>query len=203
MNRFKHIFVVGVVSLITHSAIAQEGEDLFAALETTTEAPELLSDQMLITQKLLWGERGLLRVAGIAKLNKDQREWELKLRRKLLVAHQVIGYVTLAGMIAQGIIGSQLYNGNYRLYETHENLGKAVTASYFTGAGLSLFSPPPLVNKKVKGWSSMKAHKVLATVHLSAMIATNVLAEEDKKLHRAAAYTAFGSYAAAMIVLKF
>ena len=203
MNRFKHIFVVGVVSLITHSAIAQEGEDLFAALETTTEAPELLSDQMLITQKLLWGERGLLRVAGIAKLNKDQREWELKLRRKLLVAHQVIGYVTLAGMIAQGIIGSQLYNGNYRLYETHENLGKAVTASYFTGAGLSLFSPPPLINKKVKGWSSMKAHKVLATVHLSAMIATNVLAEEDKKLHRAAAYTAFGSYAAAMIVLKF
>ncbi|NBR73737.1 MAG: hypothetical protein EBT72_05355 [Flavobacteriia bacterium] len=203
MNRFKHIFVVGVVSLITHSAIAQEGEDLFAVLETTTEAPELLSDQMLITQKLLWGERGLLRVAGIAKLNKDQREWELKLRRKLLVAHQVIGYVTLAGMIAQGIIGSQLYNGNYRLYETHENLGKAVTASYFTGAGLSLFSPPPLINKKVKGWSSMKAHKVLATVHLSAMIATNVLAEEDKKLHRAAAYTAFGSYAAAMIVLKF
>ncbi|MGA0415835.1 MAG: hypothetical protein ACO3MZ_07845 [Flavobacteriaceae bacterium] len=203
MNRFKHIFVVGVVSLITHSAIAQEGEDLFAALETTTEAPELLSDQMLITQKLLWGERGLLRVAGIAKLNKDQREWELKLRRKLLVAHQVIGYVTLAGMITQGIIGSQLYNGNYRLYETHENLGKAVTASYFTGAGLSLFSPPPLINKKVKGWSSMKAHKVLATVHLSAMIATNVLAEEDKKLHRAAAYTAFGSYAAAMIVLKF
>ncbi|MEL0201624.1 MAG: hypothetical protein VW892_03160 [Flavobacteriaceae bacterium] len=203
MNRFKHIFVVGVVSLITHSAIAQEGEVLFAALETTTEAPALLPDQMLITQKLLWGERGLLRVAGIAKLNKDQREWELKLRRKLLVAHQVIGYVTLAGMIAQGIIGSQLYNGNYRLYETHENLGKAVTASYFTGAGLSLFSPPPLINKKVKGWSSMKAHKVLATVHLSAMIATNVLAEEDKKLHRAAAYTAFGSYAAAMIVLKF
>ena len=119
------------------------------------------------------------------------------------MAHQVIGYVTLAGMIAQGIIGSQLYNGNYRLYETHENLGKAVTASYFTGAGLSLFSPPTLINKKVKGWSSMKAHKVLATVHLSAMIATNVLAEEDKKLHRAAAYTAFGSYAAAMIVLKF
>ena len=203
MNRFKHIFVVGVVSLITHSAIAQEGEDLFAALETTTEAPELLPDQMLFTQKLLWGERGLLRLAGIAKLNKDQREWELKLRRKLLVAHQVIGYVTLAGMIAQGIIGSELYNGNYRLYETHENLGRAVTASYFTGAGLSLFSPPPLINKKVKGWSSMKAHKVLATVHLSAMIATNVLAEEDKKLHRAAAYTAFGSYAAAMIVLKF
>jgi len=203
MNRFKHIFVVGVVSLITQYAIAQEGEDLFAALEITTEVPELLPDQMLITQKLLWGERGLLRVAGIAKLNKDQREWELKLRRKLLVAHQVFGYVTLAGMIAQGIIGSQLYNGNYRLYETHENLGKAVTASYFTGAGLSLFSPPPLINKKVKGWSSMKAHKVLATVHLSAMIATNVLAEEDKKLHRAAAYTAFGSYAAAMIVLKF
>jgi hypothetical protein len=35
------------------------------------------------------------------------------------------------------------------------------------------------------------------------MVATNLLAEENKKLHRAAAFTAFGSYAAAIIVFKF
>ena len=81
-------------------------------------------------------------------------------------------------MVAQGILGGQLYNGKYELYETHKTLGNIVTATYFTGAGLSLFSPPPLVNKKIKGWSSSKAHKALATVHLSAMIATNLLAKK-------------------------
>ena len=56
----------------------------------------------------------------------------------MLKSHQVIGYATFAGMIAQGIIGGKLYNGEYDLYKTHKNLGNAVTASYFTGAALSL-----------------------------------------------------------------
>jgi hypothetical protein len=39
---------------------------------------------------------------------------------------------------------------------------------------------------------------------MSSMIATNLLAESgNKKLHRAAAYTAFASYAAAVIAIKF
>jgi hypothetical protein len=193
-------FILTLFALQIH---AQEGDDLFASLETTETETQLLPENVLITQRLLWGNKGLLRTTGIAKLNKTQREKELNLRRKLLVAHQVIGYATLAGMIAQGIIGGKLYNGDYSLKDTHENLGMTVNALYFTGAGLSLFAPPPLINKKVKGWSSMKAHKFLATIHLSAMIATNALSEDNKKLHRAAAYTAFGSYAAAMIVLKF
>ena len=193
-------FILTLFALQIH---AQEGDDLFASLETTETETQLLPENMLITQRLLWGNKGLLRTTGIAKLNKTQREKELNLRRKLLVAHQVIGYATLSGMIAQGIIGGKLYNGDFSLKDTHENLGMTVNALYFTGAGLSLFAPPPLINKKVKGWSSMKAHKFLATIHLSAMIATNALSEDNKKLHRAAAYTAFGSYAAAMIVLKF
>jgi len=193
-------FILTLFALQIH---AQEGDDLFASLETTETETQLLPENMLITQRLLWGNKGLLRTTGIAKLNKTQREKELNLRRKLLVAHQVIGYATLAGMIAQGIIGGKLYNGDYSLKDTHENLGMTVNALYFTGASLSLFAPPPLINKKIKGWSSMKAHKFLATIHLSAMIATNALSEDNKKLHRAAAYTAFGSYAAAMIVLKF
>ncbi|MDA0773492.1 MAG: hypothetical protein O2914_01735 [Bacteroidetes bacterium] len=193
-------FILTLFALQIH---AQEGDDLFASLETTETETQLLPENMLITQRLLWGNKGLLRTTGIAKLNKTQRQKELNLRRKLLVAHQVIGYATLAGMIAQGIIGGKLYNGDYSLKDTHENLGMTVNALYFAGAGLSLFAPPPLINKKVKGWSSMKAHKFLATIHLSAMIATNALSEDNKKLHRAAAYTAFGSYAAAMIVLKF
>ena len=157
---------------------------------------------MLFTQRLLWGEKGALRITGIAKLTEEQRMKELRLRKTLLNAHQVIGYATLAGMLAQGILGGQLYNGDYSLYKTHETVGQIVTATYFTGAALSLFTPPPLISSKEMGLSGARAHKWLATVHLSAMLATQYFSERDKSLHRASAYTAFGAFAAATIVIR-
>ena len=182
---------------------AQVNEDLFNAMETPTEQTSLLPTTMVFTQSLLWGEKGLLRKTNWMPLSIENREKELKIRRKMLLAHQVIGYATLAGMVAQGVLGTQLYKGNYELKDTHEMIGNATTISYFTGAGLSLFAPPPLISRKNEGLSSIKAHKWLATIHFSAMIATNLLAEENKKYHRAASYTLFGSYAAAVLAFKF
>jgi len=163
------------------------------------EKPSLLPDKMIITQRLLWGDNGLLRKLGIAKLNIENREEELILREKMLKTHQILGYVTFAGMIAQGIIGGKLYNGDYSLYETHKTLGKVVSATYFTGAGLSIFSPPPLISREKEGLNNIKVHKILANIHVPAMIMTNVLSNENKKEHRAAAYTAFASYTLAMV----
>ena len=163
------------------------------------EKPSLLPDKMIITQRLLWGDNGLLRKLGVAKLNIENREEELILREKLLKTHQILGYVTFAGMIAQGIIGGKLYNGDYSLYETHKTLGKVVSATYFTGAGLSIFSPPPLISREKEGLNNIKVHKILANIHVPAMIMTNVLSYENKKEHRAAAYTAFASYTLAMV----
>ena len=182
---------------------AQVNEDLFNAMETPTEQTSLLPTTMVFTQSFLWGEKGLLRKTNWMPLSIENREKELKIRRKMLLAHQVIGYATLAGMVAQGVLGTQLYKGNYELKDTHEMIGNATTISYFTGAGLSLFAPPPLISRKNEGLSSIKAHKWLATIHFSAMIATNLLAEENKKYHRAASYTLFGSYAAAVLAFKF
>jgi hypothetical protein len=83
-------------------------------------------------------------------------------------------------------------------------MATVVNIGYFTGAGLSLFAPPPLINKKVKGFSSIKAHKTLATIHFSAMVLTNVVDKyKNNNIHRASAYTAFGSYAVAILVFKF
>ena len=163
------------------------------------EKPSLLPDKMIITQRLLWGDNGLLRKLGIAKLNIENRDEELILREKMLKTHQILGYVTFAGMIAQGIIGGKLYNGDYSLYETHKTLGKVVSATYFTGAGLSIFSPPPLISREKEGLNNIKVHKILANIHVPAMIMTNVLSDENKKEHRAAAYTAFASYTLAMV----
>lgn len=188
----------------TFSSSYSQEKDLFESIRTEAEIDtSLLPGKMIFTQRLLWGDKGLLRITGISPLTIKQRENELKIRRKMLKIHQVIGYITLAGMIAQGVLGAQLYNGNYSLNETHKTIGNLTSISYFTGAGLSLFSPPPLINKKTKGFNSIKAHKYLATIHFSAMLATNLLAESNVKLHRAAAFTAFGSYATAIIVFKF
>jgi len=178
-------------------------EDLFSLLNNSNEETPLLPERMVFTQKLLWGEKGLLRTTGIAPLTIEQRQKELKVRRAMLVTHQVFGYATLAAMVAQGIIGGKLYNGDYELYELHKNMATVVNVGYFTTAGLSLFAPPPLINKKIRGFSSIKAHKTLATIHFSAMVATNIYKDKNRELHKAAAYTAFGSYAMAVLVFKF
>jgi len=186
-------------------AKARAQEDLFTLIreDTEPEKVQLLPEKMVFTQRLLWGEKGLLRKINWAPLTLEQREKELKLRRKMLTVHQTIGFITLGGMIAQGLLGTQLYNQKFELYETHNMVGNLTSISYFTGAGLSLFAPPPLSNNKNKGLSSAKAHKYLASLHFTAMTATNLLAEHNKKLHRASAFTAFGAYAAAILVFKF
>ncbi|MAG19327.1 MAG: hypothetical protein CMB98_04545 [Flavobacteriaceae bacterium] len=186
-------------------AAAQDRDLLLEGLfeEEMTMEEQLLPQKMIFTQSLLWGKSGLFRKTGVSKLTIEQREKELKVRNVMLKSHQILGYLTLGGMVAQGIMGGKLYNGEYELYETHKKLGRWVTASYFTGAGLSLFAPPPLVRNKVKGLNSIKAHKLLAYVHFSGMIATNAWSKEDRDWHKYAAYTTFVSYATAVLVFKF
>ena len=191
------------VFLICSFSFSQEKDDLFNMIEQEEKKIELLPEKMIFTQSLLWGKKGLFRKTGISPLNLENRQKELKIRKTMLTTHQAIGYLTLASMIAQGIIGGKLYNGDESLRSTHNTMGKVVNIGYFTGAGLSLFSPPPLINKKVKGFNSIKAHKILATVHFSAMIATNYYKDKNKSNHKAAAYTAFASYATAVLVIKF
>ena len=172
--------------------------------EEIKENEKLLPDRMIFTQSVLWGKKGLLRKTGISALNKEQRIKELKVRKVMLKTHQYIGYFTLAGMIAQGFLGGKLYNNWERnLYNTHKTVGRIVTASYFTGAGLSLFAPPPLVNKKIEGFNSIRAHKILATIHFSGMIATNAFSKKNTDFHKYSAYTTFASYFAAVVVFKF
>ena len=199
MKSFLFIFILFSIAI----NYSQEKEDLFSLISEEQNQIELLPERMVFTQSLLWGKNGLFRKTGIYPLNIENREKELKIRKTMLTAHQVLGYVTLASMVTQGIIGGKLYNGQDNLYDTHKTMGNIVNVGYFTGAGLSLFAPPPLINKKVKGFNSIKAHKILATIHFSSMVATNYYKDKNKKNHKAAAYTAFASYATAVLVIKF
>ena len=194
-----------ILCLIFQGVFAQERDALLEGLfeDEMSVEQQVLPQKMIFTQSVLWGKNGLFRKTGISKLSIAQRQKELKVRNVMLKSHQIIGYLTLAGMVAQGIMGGRLYNGDYKLYDAHKTMGEWVTASYFTGAGLSLFAPPPLVRKKTKGFNSIKAHKWLAYIHFSGMIATNAWSNEDRDWHKYAAYTTFASYATAVLVFKF
>ncbi|RYF78277.1 MAG: hypothetical protein EOO39_01855 [Cytophagaceae bacterium] len=209
---------VAPVAADTTKPATQSADDLLGSLTDSIPAAPLLPDHMLITQRLFWGKKGLMRITNASPLTTEGRSHELKVRRTMLKLHQIGGFVTLAGFIAQGIIGSQLYKADAsdyrRLKDLHENMATAINISYATTALLSLTAPPPAVGAR-RGLSTIKLHKYLAILHMAGMIATNVLANqisgrdgrpghpELKPYHRAAAYTTFGAFATAIIVLKF
>ncbi len=188
------------------------GADLLAGLTDSTETQPLLPRKMIFTQRAFWGPKGLLRAMNVAPLTAEGRAKELKIRRKMLITHQIGGFVTLAGFVAQGLLGAKLYNAQGQDYvdtkKWHERSATFINIAYGTTLALSLTTPPPVVGAK-KGFTSIKLHKYLAIVHLTGMVATNILAhmiQTDfslKPYHRAAAYTTFGAYAASVIALTF
>ena len=107
----KSNYIILFVFLICSFSFSQEKDDLFNMIEQEDDQIELLPEKMIFTQSLLWGKKGLFRKTGISPLNLENRQKELKLRKTMLTTHQAIGYLTLASMIAQGIIGGKLYNG--------------------------------------------------------------------------------------------
>lgn len=193
------------------SSVQLEAQDNNLLNDLIAEQPKdtaLVPKKMLITQRMLWGEKGLMRTTGIAPLTIDSRKKEMQVRRSFLKVHQALGFVTLGGMVAQGIVGSQLYKGNHQVKDLHEMLATGINVTYSLGAVTSLFAPPPMVNRDRK-ITSLRLHKWLAVAHMSGMIATNILsglADENvkyKSAHRTVAYATFASFAAAMIVIKF
>ncbi|MBI5541879.1 MAG: hypothetical protein HY951_17615 [Bacteroidia bacterium] len=211
----KKIFIVLIITLLAfgHNLFAQKDtipqDDLLGSLTLdSTIQQQLLPDKMIFTQRILWGKKGLMRNFNAFELTPEKRAKELKLRRTMLVTHQMLGALTSLGMIGQGIVGTKLINGDQNIKDLHEGLAAGVNIAYFTTASLSLFAPPKMLSER-KGYSSIKVHKYLAMVHLAGMIATNILAEQAEgnpqmqKWHRAAAFTAFGAFLAAEIVIKF
>ncbi|MCP9770392.1 hypothetical protein EGI22_20995 [Lacihabitans sp. LS3-19] len=178
--------------------------------EETTASQSLLPDRMLFTQRMLWGENGLYRKVGIAPkvLTAETRAHELKIRRTMFRIHQGVGLATAAAMLAQGFVGNNLYkNGGRNTKDIHESIALGINIGYITTGLMSFTAPPPMINRKK--FDNIKLHKILSVVHLSGMIATNVLADQAgdsiqmKKWHRAAGMTTFAAYAAAIATIKF
>jgi hypothetical protein len=83
---------------------------------------------------------------ALAKLEKAVR-----LRRRLLIAHQILGFVTLAAVAATDVVGQLNYDDKYtksgsdtgKFYNTHEDLGIITTALFATTGVLALVAPNP------------------------------------------------------------
>ena len=77
MPKIKNNILLSIFSLIISiNCFAQDFTEEFENL-INTEKPSLLPEKMLITQRVLWGEGGLFRKTGIAKLSIENREKEL------------------------------------------------------------------------------------------------------------------------------
>ena len=213
----RYLFCVLLMMAFSHTSFCQDvpADSLLLELDKTTpEEPEsLLPEKMLLTQRMLWGEHGLYRKVGIAPkvLTAETRQKELKIRRTMFRIHQAIGLATAAGMIAQGYLGSKIYNPETyttKLKSWHEGMATGINIGYATTALMSFTAPPKAVYRKK--FDNIKLHRILSYVHLSGMITTNVLAHRidnnfqvNKKLHRNVALTTFGAYALAIATIKF
>lgn len=199
----KSVATVDSTASITTTGASEVHDSLTSPSQETVQ---LLPRHMMFTQRILWGERGLMRNFKTFELSEAGRDREMDIRNKMLVAHEYLGYATLASLAGECVVGIMLYNGK-NVSGLHEGLAGFTNTCYFSTAALALFAPPRLKDRP-SGWSYAKIHKALAIVHFTGMIATNILAglaEDNHKMvkyHRAAAIATFASYFAATIVIK-
>ena len=88
------LFFVQSISIGQNDSISNSLslDDFFTETE---EAPSLLPEKMLITQRVLWGNRGLMRNYSYFDLTAEYRQRELNIRRYMLSANQILGELKL------------------------------------------------------------------------------------------------------------
>lgn len=172
-----------------------------------SENQPLLPEHYLFTQRLLWSEHGLMRNFDAFKLSQASRNLEMQIRSITMTAHEYLGYASLLGMVGTAITGQKLYTGSQHNKDLHETFAGLTNVCYFSTAALGFLQPPPMYNRE-PGFTKLRIHRTLSIIHLTSMIATNVLSgmmEHNKSLrpyHKAAAITAFSSLFLATVVIK-
>ena len=86
-------------------------------------------------------------------------------------------------MIAQGIIGGKLYNGQNDLYETHKTMGKSSMQDILRVLHYLCFHHHHSPIKKLKVSVQSSDQNIVFNIHFSAMVITNVVADDNRKAH--------------------
>lgn len=173
--------------------------------------PRLLPEKISFMEKGLWGENGLFRTLGIAApLTPESRKSELSLRRTMLTAHQIGGFVTLGSMITAAYFGQKIIDGDRGYVTNHKIFVTTTIISYSATGLLAVLSPPPMIRRDEASTTTL--HKTLAWVHFTGMILTPILGSMISKratdsqvahFHQISAYTTTAALAASLIVITF
>lgn len=170
----------------------------------------LLPPNMSFAERGLWGEDGLTRRWGlVAALTPEERQNELKIRRTMLSAHQIGGFVTLGFMAAACYFGQRSIDdrSNRNLLGSHQTFETATIISYSATGLLSVLSPPPMIRRDEI--STTTIHKTLAWIHFTGMVVTPILGSmigrnsdsERAHIHQISGYITTAVFAASMIVI--
>lgn len=224
----KCVFVFAVLSILSISRTeAQEIPSQFdlrnqlvvASLDITpadslVSVPKqrLLPNNLSIMEKGLWGENGVLRGIGmVPPLTPEERRSELSLRRTMLTAHQIGGFVTLGLMGSAVYFGQKIIDGETGYRRNHQIFVTATIISYSATGMLAILAPPPLIRRDEV--STTTIHKTLAWIHVAGMIATPILggmirhrtgsSVQAERVHQVAAYITTATFAASMIIVTF
>jgi len=147
-------------------------------------------------------------------------ESKVRLRRSVLVWHQALGFVTLAGLAAACVIGQLNYDDKYlsgtdngRFYNAHLGLGVGTGALFAVTGILALAAPNPYP-KPIK-FDTALLHKLAMALATAGMVAQMVLgpitAAREGKLdqrqwataHLVTGYATFGFMATGVLAYVF
>jgi hypothetical protein len=181
-------------------------------LDSSVQIPKrrLLPTNMHFVERTLWDEDGLFRKMGLASpLTPEVRKSELGLRRSMLTAHQIGGFVTLGCMISAAYFGQLVLDGNRGYRTNHQIFVTATIISYSTTGLLAVLTPPPLIRRDEV--STTTIHKALAWVHFAGMVLTPILGASIQhasttdiaRFHQASAYITTAALAASLITITF
>jgi hypothetical protein len=176
-----------------------------------TVVRRLQPENMSILERGLWDDNGFFRKIGLASpLTPEVRKSELSLRRTMLSAHQIGGFVTLGLMGTAVYFGQKVIDGEVGYRRNHQIFVAATITSYSATALLSLLSPPPMIRRDEI--STITIHKALAWVHVAGMILTPILGasigrhatdSQRARFHQVSAYVTTTALAASMITVTF
>jgi hypothetical protein len=202
------------VDLRTQLILHQISYDRDFALADSFPRPRvrrLLPDNMSWMEKGLWGENGFLRNSGLASpLTPESRASELSLRRGMLVAHQIGGFVTLGLMASAAYSGQKIIDGNIGYRPYHQAFVAGTIATYSLTGLLAVLSPPPMIRRDEI--STTTIHKTLAWVHAAGMIITPILGSmisrrssstQKEHIHQLSGYITLATYTASLITVTF
>jgi hypothetical protein len=150
-----------------------------AAPPTTTPPPTTTKDEFNFELGLPGAQKPGVVQSEAEKLRLQRLENRVHLRRRMLLSHQIFGFITIGALAVTNIIGALLYYDKFSGTDTQEfqpahlGLGIATSVVFATTASLALFAPNPYP-KPIK-FDTALVHKASMAVAAACFVAQLIM----------------------------